>query len=537
MTCSHTLKRCRRMARKLTTISVLMPLAASLLSAQSSPHAAAASGPTIEMAWPTYNGDLSGRRYSGLQQINQSNVKSLTLAWAYATHGSVIKGTPIVVNGILYVTAPDHVWALDARTGSRLWEFKRPSTGDHIGSRGVAFYRDRVYFGTPDAHLICLDALSGAKVWDVEVADVKFGYYLSVAPIVVKGRIIVGTSGDQTNIPHFLAAFDAATGAAVWRTASLPNPGTHAAATWPNAKVMSSGGGPMWLSGTYDPDLNLLYWGTGNPHPVLDGQSRPGANLYTCSLLALNPDTGALVWYFQPSPHDTHDWDAIETPVLFNAEMNGRPRKLLAQASRNGYFFVLDRESGKALLTTPFVPTNWASHISDRGEPVSDPAKEPKVDGVLIKGAANGGTNWMPPSFDPETGLFYVSAQEGFSYWYLSLDENGDAVDHQGGAAAALVSTPVLLAIDYKTGKVRWRREIGAGYATPGLLTTAGGLLFTGDSEGNVLALDPADGKALWHTRPGGGMNNGPITYTLDGRQYIVTAADDMLFAWALPEP
>ena len=263
---------------------------------------------------------------------------------------------------------------------------------------------------------------------------------------------------------------------------------------------------------------------------------RAGDNLYTCSILAVNPDTGAIAWYFQPSPHDTHDWDAVETPVLFDAEFQGKPRKLLAQASRNGYFFVLDRETGQSLLTTQFVPTNWALRVSPKGEPVSNPAKEPQLDGALVEGASNGGTNWMPPSFDPETGLFYVTAQEGFSYWYLSLDENGEADDHQGGGASSLLFKSVLLALDYQTGKVRWRRESGTGRGSPGILTTAGQLLFTGDTGGNVLALDAADGKALWHTRPGGIMNNGPITYDVEGRQYILTAADDMLFAWALPE-
>jgi alcohol dehydrogenase (cytochrome c) len=521
MTCLPTSKRCS----SYWWLSWMLLLCAPMVPAQTG----------IGASWPTYNGDLSGRRYSSLQQIDRGNVKSLTLAWAYPTHGATLKGTPVVVNGILYLTAPDRVWAIDARTGIKIWEFHRPSQGDHIGQRGVAFYQDRVYFGTPDAHLFCLDARNGKQIWEVVVADVKFGYYLSVAPVVVKGRIIVGTSGDQTNIPHFLEAFDASTGAVVWRTDSLPKPGAPGSETWPNAKAMSHGGGPMWLSGTYDADLNLLYWGTGNPHPVLDGQGRQGDNLYTCSILALNPDTGAIVWYFQPSPHDTHDWDAVETPVLFDAEFAGKPRKLLAQASRNGYFFVLDRQTGKALLSKQFVPTNWALKVSENGEPVPNPAKEPQLDGALVEGASNGGTNWMPPSFDPESRLFYVSAQEGFSYWYLSLDENGEADDHQGGGSAPLISKSVLLAIDYQTGDIRWRRDGGSGRGSPGILTTAGHLLFTGDAEGNLLALDPDNGKALWHTRPGGTMSNGPMTYEIGGRQFVVTAADDMLYAWTLP--
>ena len=273
----------------------------------------------------------------------------------------------------------------------------------------------------------------------------------------------------------------------------------------------------MWITGTYDPDLNLLYWGSGNPHPVLAGIGRLGDNLYTSCILALNPDTGAIVWSFQASPHDTHDWDAVETPVLFDADFNGKPRKLLAQASRNGYFFVLDRHTGENLLTTPFVKINFAKGIDAKGRPIPDPAKEPQPDGALVQGAANGGTNWMSPSFDPQTKLFYVNAQEGYGYWYLALGEDGLPEDHQGGGSVSLVSTSALLALDYQTGKVVWRRESGAGIGSPGILTTAGHLLFTGDVSGNLLALDPATGQVLWHTRGGGNLSNPPMTYQLDG--------------------
>jgi alcohol dehydrogenase (cytochrome c) len=492
--------------------------------------------PSVGASWSTYNGDLSGRRFSTLKQINSQNVKGLTLSWAYPTHGAALKSTPLEVNGILYFTAPDHVWALDAQTGLKIWEFNRPSKGNHIGQRGVALYKDRIYFGTPDAHLVCLDAHNGKQIWDVQIADLDFGYYLSVAPVVVKGRIILGTSGDQTDIPHFLVAINPDTGAVLWKTDSLPKPGAPGSETWPNAKAISHGGGPMWLSGTYDSELNLLYWGTGNPHPVVDGEGRLGDNLYTCSILAINPDTGAIVWHFQASPHDTHDWDAVETPVLFDAAFQGKSRKLLAQASRNGYFFVLDRKTGEHLVTSQFVPTNWARGIDDKGQPIYDPAKTPKLDGTLIEGASNGGTNWMAPSFDPETNLFYVNAVEGFSYWYLATDENGVAEDHQGGGSVSLITKASLLALDYQTGKVRWRRESGTGRGSPGVLTTAGHLLFTADASGNLLALDPSDGKVLWHSRAGGTMNNGPMSYEVDGKQYVVMNVDDVLYAWTLPE-
>ncbi|MGH9615940.1 MAG: PQQ-binding-like beta-propeller repeat protein, partial [Acidobacteriaceae bacterium] len=375
--------------------------------------------PSVTASWPTFNGDYSGRRYSTLDQINRSNVKSLKLAWAFQTHSVQIKSTPIMVGGILYFSVPDKVWAVDAKTGQQVWKFDRPSNGDHLGSRGVAYYNGRIYFGTPDARLFCLDARTGKPIWNVEIASVVDGYYLSVSPLVIKGRVIVGTSGDMNNIPHWIEAVDWKSGKQIWKTSTLPEPGTAAAKTWPNDKALRQGGGSAWMSGTFDPKLNLIYWGTGNPHPVLAGGVRKGTNLYTSCILALNADTGKIVWYFVASPHDTHDWDAVETPVLFTGEFNGKPRELVAQASRNSYFFVLDRKTGKNLITSQFVPTNWAKAVAPDGSPIPDPAKEPQLAGTLVHSAEGGGTNWWSPSFDPQTGLFYVNAQEGYSLWYL----------------------------------------------------------------------------------------------------------------------
>lgn len=289
------------------------------------------------------------------------------------------------------------------------------------------------------------------------------------------------------------------------------------------------------MSGTYDPALNLMYWGTGNPHPVEAGVSRPGANLYTCTILALDPDNGKIAWYFQPSPHDTHDWDAVETSVLFNGDFNGKPREMLAQASRNGYFFVLDRKTGKDLVTAPFVPTNFAKGIGANGSPIPDPAKEPQPDGTLVSSAEIGGTNFMSPSFDPETGLFYVNAMEGYSFWYLAVGPNNVARDHQGGGSVALFAKASLRALDYRTGKIVWQRKSGRDYGWGGVLTTAGHLLFTADASGNLLALDPSNGKVLWHTRPGGVRDYAaPMTYELDGTQYVVTGVDGVMYAWTL---
>src|SRR6185437_8494875 len=295
------------------TIAILIIAGAECLFGQTS--IVTNSIPSLNDSWPTYNGDYSGRRYSTLTQINKSNVKSLKLAWAYQTHAATLKSTPLEMHGIVYFTVPDRVWALDAKTGQQIWEFRRTSEGDHTGQRGVAFYSDRIYFGTPDAHLLCLDARNGKKLWDVKIADTNLGYYLSIAPAIVEGFVVVGTSDDIIAVRHFIEALDWKTGKVVWRTSTLAEPGTPAAKTWPNNRAMNHGGGSAWITGTYDPDLNLIYWGTGNPHPVLAGAGRAGDNLYTCSILALNAATGAIVWSFQTSPHDTHDWDSVETPV------------------------------------------------------------------------------------------------------------------------------------------------------------------------------------------------------------------------------
>ncbi len=488
--------------------------------------------------WPTYNGDYSGRRYSTLSQISQKNVGSLTLAWAFQAHSTIpIKSTPLVVNGVMYFTVPDHVWAIDARNGRQIWHFARPSEGEHAGHRGVAMYKDRLYFTTPDAQLICLDARNGKQLWQIEMGDPKFRAFGSMAPLVVKDHVIVGISGDIADLPGFLEALDPMTGKVQWRWDSLPKRGAPGSETWPkDSEVMSRGGGMTWMTGTYDPELNLLYWGTGNPHPVEAGDARPGANLYTCSIVAINPDTGKMAWYFQPSPHDTHDWDAAETPVLFDAEFHGKSRKLLAQASRNGYFFVLDRTTGESLVTTPYVETNWSSGLDARGQPIPRKETEPQLDGSLVRPAAGGGTNWMAPSFDPETKLFYVNARESLGVFYTTALP-GKKAEGWSGRDFAVYSKSFLKAIDYQTGKVAWSRDLsGRGFGWPGILTTAGKLLFTADDWGNLLALDPATGRTLWHIYAGGTLSSSPMTYELDGRQYVLIPVDSVVYAWALPE-
>lgn len=491
-------------------------------------------------SWPTFHGDYSGRRYSPLSQINTGNVKSLSLAWtARADTGggsAEIKATPLVVNGILYFTAPDHAWAVDARTGRQLWHYKWESKGGiHIGSRGVGIYGNWLYFETPDNHLVSLEAASGNFRWSVEIADLAQEYFSTAAPVVIGNHIIVGVGGDSLDVPGYLEARDPETGAVQWHWKTEPSPGEPGAETWPDKDSMEHGGGMTWMPGTYDPELNLIYWGTGNPNPVHAAQGRKGDNLWTCSIVALNPNTGKMVWYYQVSPHDTHDFDAVQTPVLFDAEIDGKPRKLLAQASRNGFFFVLDRTNGKHILTAPYIDLTWAKGINANGHPIPDTDKDPKTDGALVSPSAGGGTNWYSPSYDPVTGLFYVNATESYSVYYLTDTE--PKPEGYGGRDAGVWTQRILKAIDVKTGKCRWTHPyVGVGSGVSGLLTTAGQLLFAGDTTGHFIAYDPADGRILWHAGVGAAVTNAPITYELDNTQYVVAAANDTLYAFKLPK-
>ena len=496
-------------------------------------------------SWPTYNGDYSGKRFSALKQINQDNIKDLRLAWLYHANtgpggspfGAEIKSTPLEVNGVLYFTVPDHAWAVDARTGREIWHYKWQSQGGiHTGNRGVGIYHDWLFFETPDDHLISLEKNTGKFRWAVQIADLALEYFSTPAPLVINNHILVGVGGDSLDVPGYLEARDPETGAVQWRFNTEPKPGEPGSETWPNAQAMEHGGGMTWLTGTYDPELNLLFWGTGNPNPVHAPQSRKGDNLFTCSIVALNPDTGKLVWYFQASPHDTHDWDDVEEPVVFDAQVDGQPRKLIAQAARNGYFFVLDRTNGKNLVTSKFDPSlNWSEGVNAKGQPIPNPAKEPKTNGTLVNPASGGATNWPPPSFDPQSGLFYVSSSPSYSVYYLT--DTSAHPEGYGGRDSGVWGESALVALDYQTGKIRWRHIYpGGGDSISGILTTAGRLLFTGDPSENFIAFDPESGKPLWHAALTASVSNGPMTYELDGRQYLVVGAGDMLYAFTVPK-
>jgi alcohol dehydrogenase (cytochrome c) len=488
--------------------------------------------------WPTYNGDYSGRRYSELKQINSTNVKGLSLAWVTrfgtGTPPVTIKATPLEVNGILYFTSPNNVWAADAHTGRELWHYQYPAnTGSTIGNRGVGMYGNWLFFESPDSNLVSLDARTGKERWKVQMVDPKLDYTSTVAPVIIGNHVVLGIGGDHLDNPGFLEARDPETGALQWKTNTTPRKGEPGLETWPDEYAAAHGTGQTWIPGTYDPQLNLYYVGTGNPNPVLAEQSRKGDNLYTCSILAINPDTGKLVWYYQVSPHEAHDWDAAETPVLIDGVYDGKPRKLLAQASRNGFYFLLDRVTGEHLVTKPFIDTiNWTLGLNAKGQPIGNPAKFPRPDGTLVSPASNGATNWPAPSFDPQTGLLYVGASRSYAMFYIT--DTDDHPEGWGGLDANAGSVGAALeAIDYKTGDIRWKHDWPAGGGPSHMLTTAGNLLFTGNGS-NFIAFDPANGKILWHAGLTGPVTAGPITFELEGKQYLVVCVGDMLYSFTV---
>jgi alcohol dehydrogenase (cytochrome c) len=514
-----------RFVRRVASIAAVAA-ACSVAGASQGLDPASLVGPPAD-SWPTYHGDYSGRRHSRLTEITPENVGQLALKWAFQTgQPGAIKSTPIVVSGIMYVATPDNLWAIDARTSRQVWHYTYPANqGFHIGHRGVAVHGASVYLTTPDAHLLSLDTRTGDVKWNVAIADAKKGYWSTNAPLVIRDHVIVGVSGDFDNLPGMLKSFDAESGRVQWTFYSTPPPGTSGSPSG------GATGGQMWMTGTYDPQLNQMYVGTGNPTPTLNGRARPGDNPWTCSIVSLNPDTGALVWGFQASPHDTHDWDAAEVPVLVDAAFGGAPRKLVMQASRNGYFFVLDRTNGRSLLTTTFAAVNWTSGVDDRGRPIANPAKEPARDGRLVAPNESGATNYRSPSFDAGTGLFIVSAHDSYGIYFFKA-EHGEY--GWAGADYNVWGRGVLRAIEYETGKIRWSHELGDRDSAAGVLTTDSGLVFTGDSSASVMALRARDGATLWHSTIGR-VGNSPITFEVDGRQYVVVAGGSALYAFGLP--
>lgn len=515
-------------------------------------------------SWPTYSGDYSGKRYSSLTQINQANVKNLTLGWvsrltagpggrggvptivggegtgeAAAGGGTNIKGAVLEVNGILYVSAPDNAWALDARDGHELWHyFWKTRGGTHIGNRGLGMYGNWLFMETPDDYLVSLDARTGQERWHKVIASFEQQYFSTAAPIIVGNHVIVGT-GDDLDEPGVLQSFDPETGDVQWKFYATPMAKDDPALkTWKDLDAARHGGGQMWVPGSYDPETHYYIVGTGNPTPAYTSSSRgEGDNLYTCSMVAINVDTGKIAWYYQTSPHDTHDWDSSQTPVLVDGMFDGKPRKMVLTASRNGYYFTLDRITGEHLVTGKFSESaNWAQGYTSTGAPKRDPKKDFDIGGALVSPANGGITNWPPPAYSPDTGLFYVPQNDSYAMYYLTETDPRGAMGLGGKEEQSVGSTGgYMTAIDYKTGKVVWRHKFPGtgGGGAPGLLTTAGKLLFGGDLGGNIVAYDPANAKPLWHSHIGQ-VSNAPETYMLDGHQYLLIAAGDSLFAFTL---
>ena len=513
-----------RWTRKVLVLPLLVCAATGVVGMQAQNVDAAMLKHPPKDSWPSFHGDYTGQRHSALTEITPQNVSNMTLAWTYQTQQMQgIKATPILVDGIMYFTVPDNIWAIDARTGHQLWRYTAPpNNAFHIGQRGVSILKDRIYYMSSNAHALALNAKTGKVLWDVVVADSAKGQWSTMAPLIVGNHVVVGASGDFDNLQGFVRSLDPDTGATQWTWTATDPVGTKGKTT----------GGNVWMTGTYDPDLNLMFWGTGNPTPVLNGKVRPGDDLYTCSIVALNPDTGKLAWAFQPSPHDTHDWDAVEIPVIADVTFHGAPRKVLMQASRNGFFFVIDRTNGKSLVTTEFGPTNWSLGVDKDGRPIPNPAKEPAPDGRLIAPDEGGMTNFRSPSFDPKTGLFIVSSSPSYSLYFA---KPADGSYGWAGADYGLWSKSVLEAIDIQTGKIRWQHELGR-RAGSGVLTTDSGVTFSGDSSGNFLALDTATGKTLWHAGTGSQIASTPISYELDGKQVVLMSSGSVLYAWSLPE-
>ena len=446
-------------------------------------------------SWPTYNGDYSGRRFSPLTKVTDGERPDRSawrgsIATAPGLGGGVpIKGTPVMIDGVLYLTLPDHVWALDARTGRELWHYAWESKGGiHIGNRGVAVAGDSLYFETPDCHLVSLGIKDGKERWRKEICDLDQFYYGSVAPVVVKGHVIAGVSGDDLDIPGYVQSHDPESGEMQWRWYVVPQKmGEPGSETWPNEDAMKHGGGMTWQPITYDPELNLIYVTTGNPQPVIAHKNRAGANLYTGSIVALNPDTGKMVWAFQSSPHDTHDWDSTQTPVLIDGEFNGQPRKLLAQAARNGHYFLLDRATGKALVSAPYVKTNWSKGYDAKGQPIPNPAKDPQIDGALVDAEPGRRHQLAATELQPADRPALRQRRQAYSVYYIY--DPSDNPQGWGGTDRGGYAESMLQAIDYKTGKVRWSHK-WEGNIRAGVLSTAGNVVFTGGTSNDLVALN-----------------------------------------------
>jgi alcohol dehydrogenase (cytochrome c) len=491
--------------------------------------------------WLTVYGDYTGARHSPLTQITPANAGQLAPIWTFQTNvvGN-FEATPIVLDGVMYMTgANNYAWAMDARTGRQIWQYRRQlPQGMKVCcgpvNRGFAIYGGTLFMTTLDAHLVALEAKTGKVIWDVALADYNLGYASTVAPLVVKDKLIVGMAGGEYANRGFLDAYDPASGKQIWRLWTIPAVGEPHADSWP-ATMIERGGAPTWVTGTYDPELNLIYWGTGNPNPDWDGSSRPGDNLYSASVLAINPDTGKMVWYFQYTPHDTHDWDSNQVPVLADLRINGQMRKVLLQANRNGYFYVLDRTNGKFISATAYVHTDWASGFTPEGRPILIPGHDPTPAGTVTCPDWYGGTNFNSPSYDAARGLFFVTARETCARFIERAQPDAKVGDRTmgGNVQPTPERSGALRALDAATGARKWEVKYdGPGWA--GVLSTAGGVVFSADHAGMFMAVDSATGKVLYTYQTGGTTFAPPTTFMIDNTQIVIQPSGGTVTAFAL---
>jgi len=512
---------------------LFMPM---LAAAQVTPEAIARSPNTD---WLTYHGDYSARRHSSLNQITPANVKSLVAAWVFhVPDAKKLEATPLVHDGLMYISNTNEMYALDARNGRKVWHYRASSARGTRVNRGSAILGDKVYFVTSDCHLIALNRSTGNLVFDVEYASFDAGYTTSVAPLAIPNGILAGVAGGGSGQRGFVVALHPETGKEVWRFWTVPAKGEPGSATWGGFPA-EMGGAPTWTTGSYDPELNIVYWPTGNPWPDFYGGRRPGDNLYSDCVLALDGATGKLKWYFQFTPHDVWDWDANENPVLLDVVFRGKPRKLLVQANRNGFYYILDRVTGEFLHAKPFVSKlDWTSGLDDKGRPKVNPDKIPTPAGTKVCPSVRGASNWMSPSYNPSTGHFYVVTLEQCDLIVASAKEPVPASGFRGTGNEGIPTEPgkfFLRALDVRSGDKKWEYPMpGPGVMWAGTVSTAGGLVFTGDDDGNLVALDARTGKDLWHFSTGHSLFASPATYMVDGKQYVTIAAESDVFTFGL---
>ena len=523
----------------------------------SAPAAAGATGPSPNLTyeriraaagephnWLTYWGDYQGTHFSRLEQITASNVSRLQAAWARQLPGSsVLEATPLVVDGVMYTSGPPGiVVALDAATGRQIWRYQRTQkvrNPNEINpfNRGVAVLGNRVFVGTLDAALIALDARTGALLWEVQMADTMQGYSITSPPLAIKDKIIAGIAGGEFGIRGFIDAYDPATGARLWRFSAIPGPGEFGHDTW-TGDSSKLGCGATWLPGSYDPDLDLLYWATGNPCPLYNGAGREGDNLFTSSVVALDPATGQRRWHYQFSPHDTHDWDSNQDMVLVDRVFRGQARKLLMHADRNGHFYVLDRTNGQFLAATPFIPQTWNNGFDANGRPMVTAGSQSSPAGSVVAPTIGGGTNFQAPSYSPATGLVYLAYQDGAQRYISETPSYEPGRQYPGGrgASAGQSRSAGIKAIDPENGQTVWTFPLTQGSLTAGVLATAGGVVFVSSREGYLFALDARTGASLWRFQTGAAIDASPISYAVAGRQFVAVSAGNVVYSFALPE-